>query len=425
MSIGLNYIAAICRNGNTGELRRVDESYFVAGNETTVFRFCVLHVRRFGELPSSATVQERTSIELPEVTDSLEYYISALRERRFHNQIVPEYNALRVALSERNMMDAVSIIDRLASVSRLGNDAADLLSIREVSEIVLDRYDARHRIDGLVGVPIGFPTLDGESSGMQNGDLNVIVARPETGKTWILLRALRSALDYGANVLFVTMEMSMAQIGTRYAAMVAGVNPSHARRGKLGTYDENRFRQALDQAASSARLHIYQGNVKGSNVGGIDAVIAEQRPDFVIIDGVYMLRSARTNRGAPRNIQISDVLDDLKDVALRRDIPILASSQVSREGAKAGHTTLETVGFTDAFSTHCSVVYSLEYPHKTASDKRTRIIRTIKGREGESAQIAITFRFNPVCFEEIPIHYALSSREILNQNVNIDWMLED
>lgn len=425
MSVGTDFLTAICDRSLTGEIRKIERDYFNEGAERDFYDLCIGHLRTYGALPSEDTITDQLAIELDRCEDTVEYYLDALRERQLHNELVGPFNSLRTALSERDTTNARQAVDMLSSVSRTRSDATDFLSMGEVGDLVIERYNRNHRIDGLIGIPTGFPSLDAESSGMQPGDLNMLVARPSVGKTWLMLHMLKTAIDAGALVLFVTMEMPMLQIGTRYISYDAGVNPTHARMGMLGYYDQQRFFASAEKYKQllGNQLYVYQGSMR-HGTAGVDALVAERRPDIVFTDGVYLLRSAMTRSGASENIVVQDALRDLKDMAVIRDIPVVGSSKLNRDGA-GGNMTMETLGITDSFGTDCSIIYGVQKPHKSAEDERTRLVKTIKGREGEEATIAINYKFGPVRFNEVPMSLAVKQTEQTQPESSLEWRRPD
>lgn len=422
MSKGLDFLSAICINGNASELRRFGEEYYVDEDELTAWRYCLRHVQRFGVLPTLETLEEETGVAFAYCEDSVEYYSQEVLDRKFYNDARTNYNELRVALSHQDVDASRTAIQSLAAVSRQTDQTRDLVSIREAGAMALERYDVNHRIDGLIGIPTGWHSLDQDSSGYQPGDLNLWAARPGEGKTWLLVKQARAAYSAGANLVMATMEMPINAMAARYFSLAAGVNPTQLRRGTLSTYDEQRLRETIREYDRDERFFMYQGNM-GQGVEGLEAIIAERRPDIVFIDGVYLMRSGRTRNNAQKNDIVSDVLDDLKQTALHRNTSIVCTSQFNREaGAKGRRGGLETLGFTDAFSQHCSLIYAIKNPTGRMVDRQTKIIETIKGREGESVRCAINYKFNPLRFDEIPLHLIDTEDAQSDEPLNLDWM---
>ena len=61
---------------------------------------------------------------------------------------------------------------------------------------------------------------------------------------------------------------------------------------------------------------------------------------------------------------------------------------------------METVAYSDAISTHSSIVASI-HEGLTGREAKTRRFELIKGREGESGTFYYRYEFRPVNLEEI------------------------
>ena len=417
MSVGLDFLSAVIDTKSLVSLRDATEDHFVDDEEKSVYNYVVSHMRTYGEIPSYDAVIEETDVELPEVEDSVDYYWSRLVNRKLYNDIREPYNELRKVLADSDLDAIPDIVARMSRALIVNREQSDLLPVDALGERVLDRYDQVHRSPGVTGVPSGWPTLDDDSSGYQPGDLVVWVARPGTGKTWLMLRQALLAHRAGRKVLFVTMEMSLVAIGNRFYGMAAGINSRMIRSGTLSTRAQNLLRRTIRQYRDSERLHFYGGNM-GQGIGALTAVITEHQPDVVFIDGLYLLKPVSAPKSADRFQKVAYVLDELKTIALSRHIPIVGSSQFNRDRNKKGNQALDTIGYTDAFSTHSSLVYGIDFPPPTALNQESRVIDVIKGREGESRSIAVNYRFSPINFDETDLEHADPNAE----PVDMEWM---
>jgi replicative DNA helicase len=309
-----------------------------------------------------------------------------------------------------------------------------MLAMDEVFRSVADRYDLHHATPGFAGVPIGWSGIDETTGGYQNGDLIVWVARPSVGKTYCLLHQARAAWEAGKSVLFVSMEMTLDQLGMRLGSYLAGVDPDCVRKGRLSFFAESRFKAALRSVQNASNFHFLAGNFK-KRTEEIDILIQELSPDIVFVDGMYLMRPANQRGNMGRYEAVAYVVDELKMLALERDRPIVASSQFGREAGKGGKSgSLENIGYTDAIGTHATLVFSIKYGHKERVPIRHqgqvvghtvrfpyRVIELLKGREGEQGTFGIRYSFAPFDFYEVPAHVALGEEENEGRP-NLDYM---
>lgn len=244
-----------------------------------------------------------------------------------------------------------------------------------------------------------------------------------THNTWVILCCLLAAAMSGRKVFMATTEMSPKAIGNRFYSMLAGVDHRLVRRGMLSTHAQQRLIRAKEFVDEVMNISIF-GSDMGGNTLSLTAAVQDHAPDIVFIDGVYLMRPAAPPKNGQKNDIVASVLDDLKSLALQADIPIVGTSQFNRISGKAGKQgSLETIGFTDAFSTHCSVIYKVGLPGAGAQDTQTRILEVMKGREGESIPVPINFKFTPYNFGQTTMDM-VAGRDGAEPppEQNLDWM---
>ena len=422
MSEGTNFLASVVATGSITALRQATAEHFVDEEERAVWGYLNRHLEMYAEIASVDAVLEQTGVELPEIEDSVDYHWSGLVDRKLYNDIRVPYNELRTALGANDMSSIRDIVGRMTTASMANEARRDLLPASEVADMTMQRYAIAHANPGVTGVPTGWDSIDRDTLGYQGGDLIIWAGRPATGKTWLLLRQLAAAHQAGYSTLFVSMEMSLTGIGQRFFGMMAGVNPRTIRAGRLSTRAERVLRETMEEYREENRLHFYAGNM-GETTTALNAVIVERNPDIVFVDGVYFMRSPNANRNADRNSHVAYAIDDLKRFSLARDIPVVATTQFSRDAGRGGRRgSLENIAYTDAISTHASLIYSISPPDARARNQQSLIVRVQKGREGETTPVALRFEFSPVNFDETDINDAIDPREHGAGEVDLGWM---
>lgn len=419
MSDGLRLLSAIVRNGSTTALRSLSADIFVGNKETNTFNFIRGHYRSYSELPDLQTIANETGTNLPRAPEPVDYYLDRLRDRALVNAITPVYNQLHDSMVSKDVETVRNLVSQMSEASRRHEPEQSLLSIGETSSDLLDRI-VNSRGAGRTGVLTGWDTLDQETDGYQNGDLIIWAARPRLGKTHLLLHQAKAAWLSGASILISSTEMTLHQITSRYLAHYTGMDPDILRRNQVSYWGERKLRAASSEMSEAGNIFLHAAGMGGS-VDSIDAVIQEVSPDIIFVDGVYLLKPAQiaNRRWADRHQTIAYVVDDIKNMALRRNRPVVGTTQINRAGANA--PTLETLGYTDSFSTHASVILSI---HADISDSNPRpnyrLIDILKGREGESGRYAISYRMAPMDFGEIPIPDGIGSSGDSNREGRVE-----
>lgn len=419
MSDGLKLISSAISNGAARTLLEIDRELFV-GEEADVYDFVRAHLRTHRVLPQTSTVQEEIGRRLPTVNEPLDYYVEQIYSRHEYTVIREQFQPLRDALSRRSMPEAHAIIARLsrASRARRANDR-NVMSLSEAGQEVIERLERTRGTGGITGVTSGWEGMDEVTGGYQDNDLISWVGRPSLGKTYLLLKQAAKAHADGENVLFVTTEMGQEQIARRYGSIALGINPTLLKRNMLSTHVERRLRNMFLSMSGAERFQIFSVGMK-ANVSSIEALMQEFGPSLVIIDGVYLLRPTEMGRNMSKVDRITGVYDELKGLNLEARVPMLLSSQLNRTAGKGGKdASLENIGFADAIGTHSSIVIAAK-TGPTENPMASRYLEFLKGREGESGQIAINFKFAPLDMNEFTPEQQQAAAE--GDGVNLDWM---
>ena len=251
-----------------------------------------------------------------------------------------------------------------------------------------------------------------------------------THNTYVMLHQARMAWQLGYNVLVVTMEMTIEQITRRIAAMHAGINPDFLRKGTLSNYAKRRLDTCISNLAGMERFRLFSGGLR-KRTTDVELLIQEFRPDIVFIDGVYLMQP-ESRRSMQKIEKVSEVFDNLKQMTLAHNVPVVVTTQFNRQAGKKGKDgSLENIAFTDAISTHSSLVISLSEDPSSIVDRRGNKISTrrlatfLKGREGETGVHTLNYSFAPMNFSELIRDDDETDAGILipsSSSVDLNWM---
>lgn len=415
MSDGKKLIASMLHAGSVETLRKVQDEV-LHDDELLLFNYVKAHYRRYAELPNIGTVERECRVRLPSAPEPIDYYVKKVYDRKLFIDLKDRFGGLRDCLTAFDVDGAKSVVADMQSLCRVSNPDTDLRNAFEAAQLVVRAYEVAHANLYSTGVPTGWPTVDDITGGYQRGDLIAYIARLGMGKTYILLKQAIHAWNLGYNVLFVTMEMTIEQIMRRAIGVETGINPDLIRKGMLDVWSTPRLHRYAATMRNRDRFHLYAGSFK-KKVSDVDILIHEICPDVVYIDSAYLLNPSTPGR-RNRIEKVGDVYDELKQVTITADRPIVTSSQFSRQAGKKGKEgSLENVAFSDAIAQHASLVFSIR-PGETPYEELRRIIEFMKGREGEKGETVINYKFQPVDLSEV------SQEEIAETQCSLDWQVE-
>lgn len=406
MSDGLRLLSSIIATGATGALTSLDREIFI-DQEVAAYDSVRGYYRAYKELPSIQTVQEECGVRLPVAQEALQYYLDKVNWRKDYALIGRQFVAMRGGLKKEIGTDSREVIaagageiTRILRSTRSGSKAGETVDMDTGLAQVLDRQVSIRGTGGVSGIVTGWPRYDQITGGYQNSDLITWVGRMSEGKSYVALRQAQMAHRSGESVLFVTTEMSIEQTARRYAALELGLNPTLLKNGTISTYMEQRLRCLTRSMLGANRFKVYSVGMN-AKVSAVETLCQEYGPSIVFIDGVYLLKPTNRQYNATQRDNVVGVYDELRALNLEANVPFVCTTQFNRQAGKGGKDgSLETIAFADAIGTHSSIVVGLKGgPTENARDSRT--FTFLKGREGESGEVSIHFKFAPLNMDEM------------------------
>ena len=210
--------------------------------------------------------------------------------------------------------------------------STEFRNIKEVLDSTKNNLEMLSTLKGEVtGVPTGWERIDKITTGLHEGELIIIAARPAVGKSaWALNLATNAAINDNKTVAIFNLEMSGESLATRMIACVGHVEGYKLATGKLDN-DWDKVNEALSKLENT---NIYIDDTAGITIGEIRSKCrrlanSEKGLDLVVIDYLQLVGSTG-NYGANRQQEVSDISRSLKLMALELKVPVVALAQLSR-----------------------------------------------------------------------------------------------
>jgi replicative DNA helicase len=396
MSVGLQLLRSIVEMGAQTTFRQCYPIWF-AEEELPVYQFIATHVSRYARLPSIATLQEN-GMGLPRASELPQYYLEKVRQRAIFHQLQFLHPNFLSQITTRDMDGAIGTLRQMLANTAAVNPSSDITNIREQGQKVLESYDRAHRSFGLIGTTLGWDCVDDVTDGGHPGDVVVLVGRPNVGKTYALLWMLKKAWMAGASILMCSMEMESEQIARRVIGIQSGLNPSGIRSGRLSSWGQNLMRNTVEGFDDMPNFNIITGNFR-KKVSDINKAAEELQPDLIFVDAGYLLTPDKKGAQKSRREVISDVIEELKGVAIDRKRPLVTSVQFNREIKRVhrGDMDLSSIAETDVIAQIATIVMGLRYGD-TPNEVTRRRFEMLKNRDGQLIKFETLYSFAPVDF---------------------------
>tara|TARA_R110000744_G_scaffold83804_4_gene164132 strand:- start:162 stop:1463 length:1302 start_codon:yes stop_codon:yes gene_type:complete len=350
------------------------------------YNFVVNHFDQYGEFPSFDTMLENfPTLDKTAQTVNFDYAVEAFRDQVLTRKVTNTIQSQR-DLVKTNPKQTISNI--MVGLTDIEVDYDEDVQSYDTGELTrLDEYKARTEKrklgDGLMGVPTSFKTINSTGVGWMPGELVALFARPTIGKTWMCVHSAAVAIKEGFRTLLISTEMPSASMNMRLDVVLAnmmGYELSHTALRRGDPLDEEVYANFLKESNSQSLLvcdHI-AGQV-GISTAAIASLIRKHRPDFVVIDGVYLVTTGDSRKAIWE--QSHSLFYGLKNLATSMSLPIMVTTQATREAANMFvPPRADQVAFGDALIRAADVAMAM-CALENQDDKR--VVQFQKYRDGE------------------------------------------
>lgn len=385
-------------------LRNVRREWLTEGDELALYNFLTDYLTRYGRLPSSEALQQNGYL-LAHPDQPVDYYRDQVSTRYIIGVARDQYLQLNEAVRNYDA-DAVRAAHRALSLClSVGNSDIVISDLHTESLNAIER--ARQAIrNSMLGYTCGYDVFDRENGGHQRGDIDFYVGRPNTGKSYFLLRDAYVNWRNGVPVMLISLEMTNVQMATRTLGMYAGVNPDQFKTGTISTWQRRRLDRLVGGMVNDTPFYFLSG-LKRKSVGDIESAIDLVDPAIVYIDAGYLLTTESSKYIRSRREVIAEVIESLKDLAQRTNkafvltVQFNRNVQVVKKGKKKEEETnsdmgLEDIGETDVIGQQASNVIGIHPPKRDPVSQMRRILQNIKNREGKvMTKLEVHYKFHP------------------------------
>lgn len=289
-SIELQVISRILSSENEEEVDRLlsyDESYYSLFKDQ--IKFIIDHRFKYGNVPDIFTFQAQfidNNITLVDVGETIEYLETELKRNKQYIIFLEMFNKVK-ELGQGDISDVWQYIG-VQYDSAMKLDAGQPMDIVKQAQ---ERADTIIEFNQMPRIPTGFPEIDklmyGGLSTVE--ELLVIIARTNTGKSWICTKMAEAAQEAGFPVGYYSPEMQSPFIATRFDTWRNGFRNSDLVQG-IYTEQYKQYIQELQQQETSVYIIEDKDFPEGVSPRRLEAFARKTGIRLLIIDGLsYMI----------------------------------------------------------------------------------------------------------------------------------------
>lgn len=318
---------------------------------------------------------------------NVEDYIKIIKEKSNRRNLIKAGRELIGRCYDGEDLDNLIgfVEDNVYKVSN-SRDASGVVDISQAITDVLTRIEDNYKNGGkILGFSTGYKELDKTISGLKKGDFIVTAARPSMGKTAFALNIGQYASRESSVAIF-SLEMTRDQLMERLLAARCLVDFSAIQTGKLT--DEQFLKIATASSdLSNRKIFIDDEAITLSDIKAKCRNLKIKKGlDVVIIDYLQLIEC--TEKSYSREQEIAKISRELKKMAKKLDITVIALSQLSRAPeARADRrpilSDLRESGSIEQDADIILMLYRDEYYNKESEDKNIAEVIIGKNRNGE------------------------------------------
>ena len=355
---------------------------------------------------------------LSEIVDSvatsanLNYYMEIVKEKATRRKLIDTATSIITdAYNETNGL--TQILD--TSESKLLNvvRTRKTSEFKPITEALREAHENLERLSknksAITGLPTGFIDLDKATSGLHEGEMIIIAARPGMGKTAFALNlAVNAAMSTDKAVAIFNLEMSAEQLVNRMISAVGQIEGDKLKTGMLNDNDWKRYTEAMSELSGTNIYIEDDASVTAPEIKAKCRRLASSPKGLALVVIDYLQLVTTGGRVESRQVEVSEISRAFKTMAMELKVPVIALAQLSRnaERRESNQPRLADLRESGSIEQDADMVLFINrqdyFENKTAENKSNIVPAEIiiaKHRRGSTGLFQLLFELNKSCFK--------------------------
>ena len=257
------------------------------------------------------------------------HYAKIVKEKSTARMVLKYARGLQEQVEEGiELKEIISDMRRGVSEISINNTDVKVFGMKEAAMETFKHLEKLHGMKGaLTGITTGIERLDKHTSGHQKGELIIVAGRPGMGKS---ILAKDFGLNAGEPTALFSLEMSLDSYMKRVFSDKANIDHDRTRTGKLNDGDFPKLVKVCEELINTPFYIVDEGYMT------IDQIIdtserlkVEKGIKMIIIDYLQLIKGRKGSKS--REQEISEITRELKGLARRLEIPVIAVAQLGRK----------------------------------------------------------------------------------------------
>ena len=295
------------------------------------------------------------------------------------------------------IMESIKIYDGNSdkTTSSLPSLLSDALSVsfdthigHDYIEDADDRFDFYHKVETKIPFDLDFFNSITQG-GTPQKTLNIVIAGTGVGKSMFLCHHAANCLVQNKNVLYITCEMAEERIAERIDANLMDISMDDLKALPKQIYDKK-----IERVSSgvTGKLIVKEYPTASANSNHFRSLLDELEikkkfvPDIIFIDYLNICASSRYKQNGNVNsyMYIKSIAEELRGLAVERNVPIFSATQTNREGFSNTDVSLENTSESFGLPATADFMFAL-ISTEELEDAGQIMIKQLKNRYNDTA----------------------------------------
>lgn len=390
-------ITRLLRSKDPKELEKLlkyRESFY--GEHKEYAKYIFEYFDKYGSTPDVVSFVDAFDVDpdsfFLDSSDSVDYLVDSLKNNKRLLMLEKTLDTLRKVGPD----DLGAVWSKLKMMT---NEVAELDEYRprDLVKESEERAENVLQLNRAARIPTGFPEIDklmyGGFSTVE--ELVLVVARTNTGKTWILTKMMESAQKNGFPTLFYSPEMQADFLGTRFDTWRGKFKTSELHRGVYSDEYKSYLKKLKEESTSAYVVEDKDMPDNEVTVSGLSQLVKELGIKLLLIDGLSYMKD---EEGATQDhVRYKNLCTGLFKLSKQYGCAVVCTMQANRETKEekdekgVAMPTLYNVESSDAPARICTQAFCV----RQIFEQHLLEIRMEKSRTAANTKPLFTYAWNP------------------------------
>lgn len=346
-------------------------------------------------------------------TANLDSYIKIVKEKAIRRNLIDTATNIITETYEEDK-DLTMLLDNSEKKILDVAKARTTTELTPISEALRNAQENLERLAQnkklITGLETGFYEFDKATSGLHEGELIILGARPAMGKTSFALNiATNAAMTTDKAVAIFNLEMSSEQLVNRMISAVGGIEGDKLKTGMLNHNDWKKYNEAMSELADT-NIYIEDNvSVTAPEIRAKCRRLANSEKGLALVVIDYLQLVTTGGRTESRQVEVSEISRSLKKMAVELGVPVIALAQLTRGAEQRKDTNqprLVDLRESGSIEQDADLVLFLnrqDYFEEKTTDKKQNIVPVdliiAKHRRGSTGAFQLLFELDKSCFK--------------------------